>query len=267
MHRGVALVISFVFALVLSPMLAMGAARAQDPNEPPPPVAAPRVSVMAEELPRAGAIVVFGADMPLGFEIAKALAAANKQVTAVVAEGADHAALDALKVDVLSTDALNLDRLKTTFAAAPMRAVIVPYDIAGERPMLGRDGIRNIIDVTKTTGVPRLLLVSPTGAGDSAGVVPWYVRWLRKDAFAEASEAEAHLKAAGLDYTILRAGWILDEPAGETARLEEGAPVFSWIANLDLARIAAGAIDASPLRGKTATVVDPTRVSLFSALF
>lgn len=267
MHRGAAFVVSFVSGFVLSLVLATSSARAQDPNEPPPPVAAPRVSVMAEELPRAGAIVVFGADKPLGFEIAKALAAANKQVTAVVAEGADHAALDALKVDVLSTDALNLEHLKTTFAAAPMRAVIVPYDIADERPMLGRDGTRNIIDVTKATGVPRFLLVSPTGAGDSASVVPWYVRWLRKDAFAQASDAEAHLKAAGIDYTILRAGWILDEPAGETAKLEEGAPVFTWIASPDLARITAGAIDASPLRGKTATVVDPARVSLFSALF
>ncbi|MGE4061965.1 MAG: NAD(P)-dependent oxidoreductase [Rhodospirillaceae bacterium] len=240
--------------------------RAQQSTEPPPPVAAPRASIMAEELPRAGAIVVFGADRPLGVEIVKALAGLNKQVTAVIREGSDRAAFEALKVDVTTVDPLVADRLKEMFAAAPLRAVVAPFDVSDE-PMLGLDAARNIIEVTKATGVPRFVLVSATGAGDSRDVVPWYVSLLRSDAFAAANAAEEHLKSAGLDFTIVRAGWIIDEEPTGTAAIAEGAPAFSWIANGDLARIVAGTVDAKALSGRTATVVDPQRASLLSVLF
>lgn len=242
--------------------------RAQESTEPPPPRAAPRGAVVTEELPRAGAIVVFGAERPLGLEIVKALAAANKQVAAVVAEGADTSVLEALKVTVVRTAALDAEGLKETFASMPLRAVVAPFDSAGAQPALGFEGIRNVIDATTAAKLPRFVLVSQTGAGDSAGAMPWYVRFLRGDAAAKAGAAEEHLKAADLDFTIVRAGWVLeDEPAGATAMLREGAAAFSWISAADLARLIAGAVDARALSGKTATALDAERTGLFSALF
>ena len=65
-------VLAFYLALAAAP-----APHAQESTEPPPPPAAPRGSIMAEELPRAGAIVVFGAERPFGLEVAKALVAAG----------------------------------------------------------------------------------------------------------------------------------------------------------------------------------------------
>lgn len=246
-------------------------ALAQDSTEPPPPVAAPRVSVMAEELPRAGAIVVFGADQPLGRETVKALAAANKQVMAVLPEGADRAPFAALKVEVVAADPLVPDQLKTMFASAPVRAVVTAFDTTGEKRAFGVDGTRNIIDATKAANLPRLVLVSATGAGDSAGLLPWYVRFLRGAAAAAAGTAEEHLKASGLDYTVVRAGWILkDEPAakdpGAAAGLQD-APAFSWITPGDLARLVAGVVDAKATSGKTTTALDSERISLFSVIF
>lgn len=257
-------ILGFVLALGLA---VHGLAGAQESTEPPPPVAAPRVSVMSEELPRAGAIVVFGAAQPVGLEIVKSLAAAKKQVTAVLPQGADRSALDALKIEVLNADPLVPDQLKELFAAAPLRAVITTFDASGEVPAFGAAGTRNIIDATKATGVPRLVLVSATGAGDSASVLPWYVRFLRGDTIATAGPVEDHLKASGVDFTIVRAGWIIDEPAGTTAVLDESTPTFSWIAPADLARLVAGLIDTKAMSGKTATAEDPARVSLFSLIF
>lgn len=254
--------LGFCLALGLVPFIA----RAQESTEPPPPKAAPRTSVMAEELPRAGAIMVFGAESGLGFEIVKALAAASRQVTAVVPESADKSALEALKVDVLTANPLVADQLKETFATAPLRAVVTAYEGEGEEPPLGLDGTRNIIDVTKATGVPRFVLVSQTGAGDSAAAPPWYVRFLRGDAMTGAAAAEAHLKASGLDFSIVRAGWIVDEEPSGAPTLED-APAFSWITTGDLARLVVSIIDAKSSSGKTATAVDPERTSLFSVLF
>jgi uncharacterized protein YbjT (DUF2867 family) len=240
---------------------------AQDSTEPPPPVAAPRGSVMAEELPRVGAIVVFGADQPLGRETVKALAAANKQVMAVVPEGADRAPFAALKVEVVSADPLAPDQLKTLFTSAPVRAVVTAFDTTGKVRAFGVDGTRNIIDATKATNLPRLVLVSATGTGDSVHVLPWYVKFLRGDAIAAASAAEAHLKASGLDYTVVRAGWILeDDVAGATAALQD-APAFSWITPTSLAQVVANVVDTKAASGKTATALDSERVSLFSVIF
>lgn len=258
---GLCLAFGFGFGLSFT-----GAA-AQESTEPPPPSAAPRVSVMSEELPRAGAIVVFGAADPVGLETVKALAANAKQVIAVLPEGADKSALDGVKAEVVTANPLVLDQLKTLFASAPIRAVVTPYEVKEEGPTLGLDGTRNIIDVTKATGVPRLVFVSHTGAGDSAGVVPWYVRFLRGDIMTGAGTAEAHLKASGLDFTVVRAGWILAEPAEGAPTLEEGAPVFSWIGASELARLVASVVDAKSMSGKTATAVDPARTDLFSVLF
>jgi uncharacterized protein YbjT (DUF2867 family) len=255
-------VLGFCLALALAP-----GGFAQESTEPPPPKAAPRVSVMAEELPRAGAVVVFGADKPLGFEIVKALAAAGKQVTAAIPEGADRTALEALKVAVVTADPLMPDQLKEMFTSAPLRAVVTAYDATGEVPAFGLDGTRNIVNATKATNVPRLVLVSATGAGDSAALLPWYVRMLRGDEIARAGAAEDHLKASGLDFTIVRAGWLIEEEAASPAKLEESTPVFTWIAPGDLARLVASSVDSKALSGKTATAVDPERATLFSVIF
>lgn len=254
----------------LAACIAFGASTgvmAQDSTEPPPPKAAPRTSVMSEELPRAGAIVVFGAADPLGFEIAKALAAANKQVIAAIPEGADRAAFEGLKMEVVTVDPMAPDSLKEMFASAPLRAVVAAYDTTGKRPAFGVDGTRNIIDATKATGVPRMVLVSATGTGDTVGVLPWYIKYLRGDAIAAAQVAEDHLKATGVDYTIVRAGWILPEPSNPSAALSEGASGFTWIADIDLAKLVASTVDSKAMSGKTATAVDPERATLFSVVF
>jgi uncharacterized protein YbjT (DUF2867 family) len=255
-------VLGFCLALALGP-----SGFAQESTEPPPPRAAPRASVMAEELPRAGAIVVFGADQPLGLEIVKALAAAGKQVTAVIPDGAERTALDALKVGVVTADPLMPDQLKEMFTSAPLRAVVTAYDPTGEVSAFGVDGTRNIIDATKATNLPRLVLVSATGAGDGGAALPWYVRLLRGDEIAGAGAVEQHLKASGLDFTIVRAGWIVDEEPAGTATLAQGPPTFTWLARGDLARLVAASVDDKALSGATATAVDPERTSLFSVIF
>lgn len=256
------------FRFVLGVILCLGSpALAQESMEPPPPRAAPRGIIMAEELPRAGDIMVFGGASAIGREIARDLVAGKKSVTVAVVENADTSSLEALEIKLRTVDTASPDQLKATFAAAPLRAVVAAYDIDGENPQLGLEGIRNIVDATKDAGVPRFVLVSATGAGDDAEVLPWYVRFLRGDAITGAGQAEAYLEASGLDYTIVRAGWVTDDPASAAVTLEEGETRFSWIANVDLARIVAEIVDGKAYVGKTATAFDPAHVSLYSVLF
>lgn len=269
---------TFALCLVMGLAASLWAARlppaaAQEGFEPPPPRAAPRASVMAEELPRAGGIIVFGADAPLGLAIARTLAGLGKQVIAAVPAGADTAALAALKAQVVTVDPRDPDAVKEAFSSVPLRAVVAPYAAAGGGEDLALDGTRNIVAATAAAGVPRFVLVSPTGAGDSVSALPWYVRLLRGGALPGANAAEAHVRDSGLEYTIVRAGWILGgapdggAPDGGAVTLDEGEPAFSWIGNGDLARLVASVVDAKSMAGKTATAFDPARTSLFSAIF
>jgi uncharacterized protein YbjT (DUF2867 family) len=259
---------SCVHVLGLCLIFATGSSgQAQDSTEPPPPRAAPRAVIAAEELPRAGGIIVIGAETRLGREVAKALVGLGKQVLAAVPAGTDSAELQALKINILTVDPRVPDQLKTTLAAAPLRAVVTTYDIDRDNPRLGLEGTRNVIEAAKAAGVPRFVLVSPTGAGPSVDLLPWYIRFLRGSAMDDAGAAEAHLKASGLEYTIVRTGWIIDDESNPAAVLDEGPSRFSWITNADAAKLTASVVDSKAMSGKTATAYDPERESLLSILF
>lgn len=255
-------------AVFLVAVLCLAApARGQESTEPPPPRAAPVSTVVAEELPRAGGVLVFGADDPLGLEIAKQLVAAGKQVTAVVPTEAAGAALRAANVPTVTASARVPDQVKAAFTSAPFRLVVSIYDTRAEEADMGFEGSRNVVDATKAVGVPRLLMIDTIGAGDSAAAVPWYIKLFRPNVATGATQAEAHLKAAQLDYTIVRSGWRLDESATGQAVLDERVGVFTWISNADLARLVIGIFGSTASSGKTLTAVEPTRTSIFSVIF
>lgn len=241
--------------------------RGQESTEPPPPRAAPVSTVVAEELPRAGGVLIFGADDPLGLEIAKQLVAAGKQVTAVVPTDAAAAGLRAANVPTVLANARVPDQVKEAFTSAPFRLVVAIYDTRAEQGDMGFEGTRNVVEATKAVGVPRLVMIDAIGAGDSAAAVPWYVKPFRPDVAAAATQAEAHLKASQVDYTIVRAGWRLDEAATGQAVLDERPGVFNWISNADLAGLVIGILDSKAASGKTLTAVEPSRTSVFSLLF
>jgi hypothetical protein len=134
------------------------------------------------------------------------------------------------------------------------------------------EGNKNVIDATVAAGVPRFVLVTSLGAGDSAASAPWYLGWaldlFMKDYMAAKTVAEDHLRATELDYTIIRPGWLLTSTkAGGTPALVPETNKFSWITRTDLGKLVAASVEDQATFKKTLTAHDPALDSVWEILF
>ncbi len=257
--------------ILLSLLMLIAPVWAQDSTEPPPPKSSPVKPVVEEALPRAGGILVFGGTQGTGLETVKNLIAMKEHVTVMARATSDTSALKELGVNIVVGDALDPESIKAAFTAAPFRAAVSvlgghkDYRVDGE-------GNKNVIDATKDAGVPRFVLVTSLGAGDSAASAPWYLAWVlnlfMKDYMAAKTMAEDHLRATELDYTIIRPGWLLtSDKAGGTPALVPETNKFSWITRADLGKVVAASVEDKATFKKTLTAYDPARASVWKIIF
>jgi uncharacterized protein YbjT (DUF2867 family) len=192
------------------------------------------------------------------------LAARHIHATVVVDAVDKHKDLAALGATVAQADLASAESLKPVFTSAPFRAVVaVP---AGDHVAAHT---QVVADAMVAAGVPRLVMVSSIGADGSAAALPWYAKaaaFFGNWNLDGKSKAEAYVKAANLDYTIVRAGGISDGESSNAVTVTEDAGAYSRVARADLVKMIAGAIDDDTLVGKTVSVIDPTRTG-FMALF
>ena len=233
---------------------------------PPTPKASPIGVVQEVPLPRAGGVLVFGGTRGVGLEAVKILVGMKEQVTVVSHSSPDSAELKALGVTVLSGDALHPETLKDIFTAAPYRVVISTLGGKRGEPRPDFEGNKNVIDAAKKTGIPRFIMVTSIGAGDSALTPPWIARWFLKEIMVEKTKAEEYLKASGLDYTIVRPGGLLDKPASGKATLTADVKNYSWISRADVGKLVAETVKNDDTIKKTLGTYDPTRTS-FTSMF
>ena len=118
-------------------------------------------------------------------------------------------------------------------------------------------GNRNVIDAASAAGVRHVVLVSTIGAGDSADAMPFFVKVFLRDRIDRKTQAENHLRASDLDFTIVRPGGLKDgEPTGHSI-LTTDPSVMGFIRRADLARLLVGVLDDPNTFGKTYSALDP----------
>ena len=258
----------FLIAAMLMACLGPAFAEPIDPaNEPPVPRAAPVVKVLEMALPRPGGILVFGVTRGTGLEVVRALVKGGERVTVMARKGANVEALKSLNVNVVTGDALNRDDVNAAFAAAPFREVLSTLGGTPKDASVDYEGNRNIIDAAKNSGIPRLVLISAIGAGDSAPAAPWYLAMFKTTYFGEKTKAENYLRTSGLEYTIVRPGWLLDAPPSNHAILIADATKFSWITRSDLANLVVTCLKSDANVNKVLTAFDDGRSQLWDVLF
>jgi nucleoside-diphosphate-sugar epimerase len=203
-------------------------------------------------------VLVFGATGKLGIEIVADLTARGDKVTAFVRETSDRSALEPLGVGFVVGDAIDSDSVLAAFKADEYDAVVTA--IAGMRATTMPDyvGNANVFDAAQATGVNRVIMISTVGAGDSYDAAPLISRFALSSVIPLKTQAEDHLKAAGLHYTIVRPGGL--PPRGGTGYgiLSEDSTTMGFIARADLARLVVGILDDDRTIGKTLAAVDPT---------
>ena len=204
-------------------------------------------------------VLIFGATRGTGRAAAEQLRARGDKVSALVREQSDGSELEALGVAVLRGDVLDAGQVAHAYAGAQPAAALV--SLGGKRgedaPRPDLDGVRVIVEAAKQAGVPRVIMVTAIGCGDSRSAVAPRVIEVLGEILALKTEAEELLQASGLDWTILRPGGMTSDPASGTAIMTEDHGVMGVINRADLATLAIRCLDDPQTSGRVYHTVDP----------
>ena len=204
-------------------------------------------------------IFLAGASRGVGREIAKNLTAQGMNVVALLQSEAAREEVEALGATVVIGNALDGARMDSLLLLQPVDTVIStlggkPTD--GDRPDF--KGNRNLIDAAINAGVKRFILVSSIGTGESAVALPLQALETLGSVLAEKEQAENHLTASGLLYTIVRPGGLKSEPPRGTAVLTENPNVAGSIHRADVADLVCRCLKSERSHNKILSAVDRT---------
>lgn len=195
-------------------------------------------------------VIVIGGHGKIALQLARILTERGDEVSSVF-RNPEHSG------DVAATGAkpvvADIERLDTNALAdllAGHDAVVFSAGAGGGDPArtyaVDREAAIRVIDAAAQAGVKRFVMVSYFGAGPDHGVPqddPFFV-------YADAkAAADAHLRASGLDWTVLGPGRLtLDEATG---RIIVGAKGNGEVSRADVALVVAAALADDSTVGRT----------------
>jgi nucleoside-diphosphate-sugar epimerase len=208
-----------------------------------------------------GRVAIFGASSGIGIELARRLAQAGQSPLAVTRSGASPA-LAAAGASLQQADVLDLRQVERVLASRPAPAAVV--SLVGGRPFRKDpppdwDGNRHLIDAAKAAGIRRFVLVTSIGSGASRAAAPWLARLILGRFMGLKTRAEEHLRASGLDWTIVRPGHLTDRPATGRGQLLEDDAVSGAIPRADVAALLERVLGDDATLGRTYAALVPNR--------
>jgi len=234
-----------------------------------------------------GAVLVVGATQNTGLEVVRELLARNQPVVASVRASSNTAALDALGVEKVVLDAMDEQQVRAVIVPGRYSAVVSTVGTAARdlpprrnrfRAMFEEPvrmdparrpdylGNRNLMDAARAAGIQRFVFVTVIGTGDSFDAAPVPARSRLMDVIPLKNQAEEHLRASGLDWTIIRPGGLGPAvlAATGTARLTGDPAAFSYISRRDLARLVVDSLGDPATVGHTYTAWDRSRLNVWN---
>ncbi len=117
-------------------------------------------------------------------------------------------------------------------------------------------GVQNLADAARDAGVRQLVLESSMGVGSGGGLLGMMLNLLSGDALKWKAKGEAHLRASGVPYTIVRPGGLTDDPGGQTGIVfQQGDEGSGRIPRADVAAVMIAALDNPDALRKTFEVI------------
>ncbi|UBF28156.1 SDR family oxidoreductase [Kovacikia minuta CCNUW1] len=207
-------------------------------------------------------IFLAGASRGVGREIARCLIAQKFKVKALIRSEAARADLEALGLTVIMGDALNPAEVEQAMQGDEIEAVI---STVGGQPTDGEradfKGNRNLIDAAVKAGAKKFILVSSIGSGNSAPALPLQALETLSSVLAEKEQAENHLIASGLTYTIIRPGGLKSEPPPRGGGILTENPLIAGTINrTDVAELTCRCLTSEKANNKVLSAVDRTAI-------
>ena len=227
------------------------------------------IRAASEYVSPGGPVLVFGGTRGTGLEIVRKLRERGEAVTVAVRSTSNTTELKKLGADTVVADALDAKQVEAAVGSKKFAAVISTLGTTRGEQHKRPDyiGNRNVIDAARAAGVKRFVFITVIGAGDSSDAAPGFSKRFLAEVIALKTQAEDHLRASGLDYTIIRPGGLGDVPTSGTAVLAEDPAAFSFIGRADLADLAVQALGDASTIGKTYSAYDPSRKTMSTMYF
>jgi nucleoside-diphosphate-sugar epimerase len=208
-----------------------------------------------------GAILVFGASRETGLEVTKLLVARGEDVAAFARPTSDLTELKAAKPQqIIYGDVLDPVCVGKAFAAGRFRAVVCTIGAhRGQVPRPDFEGVKVIVDSIRKLDrdVPRMILVTVIGAGDSRDAVAPKVLEVLGEVIRLKTLAENYLMESSLRWVILRPGGMTSDPPTGTGIRTGDRQAMGVITRADLARLVVECIDDETTDGHVFHTVDP----------
>lgn len=209
-------------------------------------------------------LLIFGASRGVGLELARLERAAGRRVTAMLRPQSDAGHLQEIGVDILRGDALSRPDVEQALAQ-----LSGPFDVVSTLSGRGEDGRLvddagniNVIEAVAASGKPgRFVFITSMGCGDMAQ----YRSERAIAAFGAVVDAktlaEDRLRETGLDWTILRPGGLVSEPATGNGLLSQNPRIHGFIHRADVALLAFRALRDPATSRQAFAAVDANRMN------
>ena len=168
-------------------------------------------------------VTIIGGHGKVALRAARILSGAGAQVYSVIRDPAQSDDVREAGADPVVADVEKLDVAGLREVLRGSGSVVWAAGAGGGNPdrtyAVDRDAAIRSMDAAEQEGVERYVMISYDGAGPEHGVPeddPFH-------AYAQAkADADAHLRASRLQWTILGPGMLTDEPGGDTIGVGEG---------------------------------------------
>eukprot|EP00475_Leptophrys_vorax_P015879 TRINITY_DN22256_c0_g1_i1.p1 TRINITY_DN22256_c0_g1~~TRINITY_DN22256_c0_g1_i1.p1 ORF type:complete len:306 (-),score=51.57 TRINITY_DN22256_c0_g1_i1:155-1072(-) len=218
----------------------------------------PRASADDEEpvtIDNSTVLVVGGGGV--GMEVVRALARAGSWVTALQRGEKFRAEIESLGAMLAIGDVMNPATVEKALRGNSFDAVVSTVGGGLKDINVDSDGNINVIEAAEKAGVPRFVLVSSIGAGDSKAAVPGKEMEVLGPVLKEKEKSEARLQGSSkLQWTIVRPGGLLSEPATKTGILTEDPTVVGVISRADVAALIMKILFEDKAAGKVFSAID-----------
>jgi len=206
-------------------------------------------------------LVVFAATNEGGRETVRLALEAGQRVIAVVRASSDTAELKRLGAELRVADCLDREAVFRVFdgLAGEIRVVSsLGGAFRGDRRE-DSEGNINAIDAAQAAGAKRFVLVTTIGCGESYEAAWEGSKQLLAHIFSAKNQAESHLRACGLEWTIIRPGGLtIPQPTGN-AILVESPMTMGMINKTDLGALTYHAAMRTAAANRAYTAVDRLR--------
>ena len=193
----------------------------------------------------------------------------ESKIVALVRKEEDAAALNALSDDITAIvgDAFDQKAVENAIDDCDAAITTLGGSVNDADKRVDYDGNNNVIESAGILGCTRVILVTSIGCGDSKEAAPPSTFEVLKDVLAAKQKAENILIKyyTNMNWTIIRPGGLVSEPATGNAILTEDNMAIGSIHRGDVASLILKALDSPKTERKIFSAVDPTIISSANA--